>query len=376
MALSGVLSKQKMVKQPATRRLASAARSVSGCAAKNQIAGLNGITRNDPTKAPGYDRLSPESQEQIRLAFEKGKPVKKDFKGIRQDLAKDTRRYAKEYTDVSFYKVDVAGCACACCGGDCLAKNVKITKGELRLGLSVPFDGEHESMVYKHWQCMSTIDLEKVLIRAGEDSIGGIDSLPAVFEEVVAKTFETGKIVEPPEHTIKPPKKPKKPRTKKSAVEQERKEEAVEATEATIKVEEPEHELDVKPNDAAPSPPLLAQRVSDTRCKAKEVADVLEATRHEPVEVVSAGVKTEEAEGDGVVKGEGAPAPALKSKAKKSRAKKRPIKEVDASSEKEPEHVPKKSRSRSRELLAWYIQKSYTSQRGCDGGDIIRRMIW
>ncbi|KAL1792531.1 hypothetical protein ACET3X_009038 [Alternaria dauci] len=298
-----------------------------GCATKHQIEGLKEVTGNDPTKAPGYDRLSPESQEQVRLAFEEGKPVDKTFKGIREDLAKDARKYAREYKNVSFYRVDVAGRICACRGGDCLAKNVKITKGELRLGLSVPFDGDHETMVYKHWKCLSAYDLEQVLILAGEDSIDGVDSLPVNLKVVVTKTLETGKIVEPPERTIESPKKPKKMRTKRSAVEQETDEKAAKAFEANIKVE--------KPEDATPQT-LAAINVADVGYNVEEVAGALK--------VASGAASTEDTA-----------APVAKPKAEKSRAKKRSIKKVDTSSEEEPEYIPKKSRSRSnpfKELLA------------------------
>jgi hypothetical protein len=50
------------------------------------------------------------------------------------------------------YKVDIATRGTASCRkSDCPAGAVKIAKGELRLGIRVPFDGEHESWVYKHW---------------------------------------------------------------------------------------------------------------------------------------------------------------------------------------------------------------------------------
>jgi hypothetical protein len=50
------------------------------------------------------------------------------------------------------YKVDVATRGTAACrNSDCPEGATKIAKGELRLGISVPFDGEHESWVYKHW---------------------------------------------------------------------------------------------------------------------------------------------------------------------------------------------------------------------------------
>lgn len=108
-------------------------------------------TDNDPTKAPGYQRLSAESKEQVRLAFELGAPADKEFKGIREDLVKNAQKYAKEYMDAMGYKVDVAVRATACRGGDCLANGVNIKRNELRLGILVPFGEGHSSMVYKHW---------------------------------------------------------------------------------------------------------------------------------------------------------------------------------------------------------------------------------
>ena len=144
---------------------------------------------------------------------------------------------------------------------------------------------------------MSAYDLEQVVIRAGEDSIDGLDSLPTEFEEIVTKTFETGKIVEPPERMTDPPKKPKKARVKKPAVEVD------------------------------------------------EVADALDAIENNSAKGVPIAVHIEAAKGDRPV--EPISATASAPKPKKSRAKKRPIPEVDASSEDEAEYIPKKSRSRS-----------------------------
>jgi len=110
-------------------------------------------TEGNPTKAPGYETLSAESQKQVRLAFDEGKPVDKEFKGIREDLAKDARKYGKEYRDAIGYQVDVVARAAACRGGECLSKSITITKGNLRIGINVPFDGEHTSTMYKHWVC-------------------------------------------------------------------------------------------------------------------------------------------------------------------------------------------------------------------------------
>lgn len=78
-------------------------------------------------------------------------PVDKTFKGICEELAKDAPKYAKEYTDAIGYKADIATRAAACRGGTCVPEKVKITKGELRLGIYVDFDGEHTSTYYKHW---------------------------------------------------------------------------------------------------------------------------------------------------------------------------------------------------------------------------------
>jgi hypothetical protein len=112
---------------------------------------LKETTGNDPTIAPEYDRLSPESQEQVRLAFEHGGPVDPTFNGIREDLAKNAQKYAKEYHDVIANNVDVGKRAALCRGADCMAKGDKVQGGELRLGLLIPFDDEHSSIVYKHW---------------------------------------------------------------------------------------------------------------------------------------------------------------------------------------------------------------------------------
>jgi hypothetical protein len=67
-----------------------------GCATKFQIEGLKAVTEDDPTKAPGYDRLNSDAQEQVRQAFENGNVVDKTFKGVNNDLAKVPKRYGGE----------------------------------------------------------------------------------------------------------------------------------------------------------------------------------------------------------------------------------------------------------------------------------------
>jgi hypothetical protein len=91
------------------------------------------VTDNDVTKAPGYERLNPDAQEQVRLAFENDGVVDKEFKGLDGELDIATRGTA------------------SCRKSDCPWGTSKIAKGEMRLGISVPFDGEHESWQYKHW---------------------------------------------------------------------------------------------------------------------------------------------------------------------------------------------------------------------------------
>ena len=178
------------------------------------------------------------------------------------------------------------------------------------------------------------------LLPAIEIALARWDQIRTLESEVadLADRFETRKIVEPPERRIESPKKPKKVKAKKPVVKKEIEEEDAEAFEATTKVKESEQGLDMKPEDAA-SPPLPANNVPGMRYQVEEMIG--------SPKVASATVKMEEAEGDGSVKMEDTTAPVAEPKAKKSRAKKRSIKEVDASSEEEPEYIPKKSRSRS-----------------------------
>ncbi|KAH7412269.1 hypothetical protein DE146DRAFT_751396 [Phaeosphaeria sp. MPI-PUGE-AT-0046c] len=258
-----------------------------GCATSHQIKGLIGVTEDDATKAPGYDRLSTEAQEQVRLAFENGKIVDKDFKGVNIELAKVPKRYGEEIRDATGYKVDVATRGTASCRkSDCPMGAVKIAKGELRLGISVSYDGEHESFVYKHWACISKFDLDAVQELFEEDSFDGIDTLPNEFETVVIETLETGKVVEPPKPEV-PAAKPKRAKKKKVADD------------------------DSEIGESKPRP------------KRKTKA---------------AGKKKAEDDSNSEGTSETQPRP-------KCKGKKRPSEELDDSSE--PEYVPKKTRSRA-----------------------------
>jgi hypothetical protein len=119
------------------------------CATPHQIRGLREMADNDVTKTPGYDRLSAESQEQLKLAFEEGRIADKDFKSIRPDPASAAPLSSGcEILDAEGYKVDMpvraAGCRASGCGN-------KVVRGELRVGFLRSFDGDHSSWVYKHW---------------------------------------------------------------------------------------------------------------------------------------------------------------------------------------------------------------------------------
>jgi hypothetical protein len=120
--------------------------------------------------AAGYSRLIPEAQDQVRLAFENDGIVDKEFKGISAEGAKIARHYggdilnaegwSSSFPNIAFltvadrsrYKVDIAKRAAAGCRNSaCPSNGVKIQKGELRLGICIPFDGDHSLWQYKHW---------------------------------------------------------------------------------------------------------------------------------------------------------------------------------------------------------------------------------
>ncbi|KAJ4299355.1 hypothetical protein N0V90_004600 [Kalmusia sp. IMI 367209] len=168
------------------------------CATKHQIQGLDTISDGDPTKVPGYERISEESREQLKLALEEGKILDKEFKDIRPDLVQ-FGGYGGEITDAVGYKVEVTKRAAAGCrGAACKEQGAKIAKGYLRLGIARIFDGEHETWQYKHWICISKYDLNAVKGFMNEGSLEGLDDLPEDFRAAILESFETGEIVEPP----------------------------------------------------------------------------------------------------------------------------------------------------------------------------------
>ena len=121
------------------------------CATPHQIRGLKSISEGELAKVPGYDRISEESRQQLKLALEEGKVTDKEFKDIRPDLVK-AGGYMGEIRDALSYKVEVSPSARAGCRASaCKEQGTKIAKGELRLGILRDFDGDHNSFVYKHW---------------------------------------------------------------------------------------------------------------------------------------------------------------------------------------------------------------------------------
>jgi hypothetical protein len=104
------------------------------------------------TKVPGYERISDEAREQLKLALEEGKITDKEFVDVRPDLVIKGGGSIGEVRDAVSYKVDVSPTARARCRGTaCAQQGTKIAKGELRLAILRSFDGEHDSYVYKHW---------------------------------------------------------------------------------------------------------------------------------------------------------------------------------------------------------------------------------
>ncbi|ORX96593.1 hypothetical protein BCR34DRAFT_607580 [Clohesyomyces aquaticus] len=168
------------------------------CVPPTQLKGVILLAGEIPENVPGFSCISPESQEEIRLAFEAGKIVNKDFSDIRKDLVKGPT-YVKfeEITDAVGYKVEVTTRAAAKCrGAVCKPAGIKIAKGELRLGIATLW-GEHESWCYKHWKCATPYDLQEVKTRMDEDSFEGLNSLPEQYKTVVMDSIEQGKATEP-----------------------------------------------------------------------------------------------------------------------------------------------------------------------------------
>jgi hypothetical protein len=123
-----------------------------GCITPAAIKGMKLLAGEKPEEIPGFAKLSPEAEEQVRLAFEEEKVPDKGFKGTRADLAKGSGSSYRVIRDVQNYKVESASTGRAGCRAPaCKDNSIKIFKGELRVGFLVPLDGEHMIWQYKHW---------------------------------------------------------------------------------------------------------------------------------------------------------------------------------------------------------------------------------
>ncbi|PVI04964.1 zf-PARP-domain-containing protein [Periconia macrospinosa] len=183
------------------------------CTTKRQIKTIKELAGDDVTNVAGYNSLSPESQEQVRLAFEEGTVVDKEFKDIRIDLAKRSGGEG-EIRNAVGYKVDVAARRSGCRSVGCTAEGGNIVKGELRLGIATVFMEEHTSWVYKHWRCVSKFDLQGAREYYEQDDLEGIGSLPEEYRTAIIQSLEKNEVIDPPMLEPAPAKKAKKSRKK------------------------------------------------------------------------------------------------------------------------------------------------------------------
>ncbi|KAF2871417.1 hypothetical protein BDV95DRAFT_462473, partial [Massariosphaeria phaeospora] len=168
-----------------------------GCVTPQQLRAVKQLVSDKVEDIPGYGRISTESQEQVRQAFEEGRVPDKDFKDVREDLAKFAPRTYGEITNAVGYKVDIASRAAGCRNSACKDKGVKIAKGELRLGIATPFDDDHEIWVYTHWGCISRFDLTAAQKCLEEECLGGFEALPEEYKAAVVDAFKSGEAVQP-----------------------------------------------------------------------------------------------------------------------------------------------------------------------------------
>ncbi|CAI6342168.1 unnamed protein product [Periconia digitata] len=188
-----------------------------GCATKAQVKKMIVLAEENPAKVPGYEFISAESQEQVRLAFEQGDVVDRGFEDVRTDLCRSFGMASDETINAIGFKVEVTTRASAFCRSiACKAlKNEKMAKGELRLGLLTVFQGDHTSWCYKHWRCATKIELNGARNSHREGELEGLSSLPEEYRNAILESFEKDEVIDPPLLEFKPPKKVKKSRKQK-----------------------------------------------------------------------------------------------------------------------------------------------------------------
>ncbi|KAF2027342.1 hypothetical protein EK21DRAFT_91635 [Setomelanomma holmii] len=249
-----------------------------GGATKYQIKGMKEVADSDPTQAPGYDRLSTEAQEQVTLAFENEVIVDNEFKGTRTDLAETARRCGGEIENATGYKVDIAKRTSGCRNAGCSSEGGRIAKGELRLGICVPFDEDHASWVYKHWKCVSDFDLLTAhQLHHLDGCIDGILDLPGEDQKVVEESLDTSERVQAPEpqSTVKAATKPEaamKVKPKKDTTDDEEAKPKPKRTDnGKGKGKRISNEMSV--TDEASEPEYVPKRTRSRAVKMQEVVD-------------------------------------------------------------------------------------------------------
>ncbi|KAF9729615.1 hypothetical protein PMIN02_004529 [Paraphaeosphaeria minitans] len=178
------------------------------CATRHQLRGLKALSDGELAKVPGYERISDESREQLKLALEEGKVIDKDFKDIRPDLIVKEGVSMGEIRDAVRYNVEASPSTRARCrAAACKQQRSNIAKGELRLAILRPLDGEHTAYIYKHWKYISEHDLSEMKRHAQNGTLTGIDVLPKDYKAVVLGSLEKGEAVAPPKLDVPIPTK-------------------------------------------------------------------------------------------------------------------------------------------------------------------------
>ncbi|KAK4493841.1 hypothetical protein PRZ48_015026 [Zasmidium cellare] len=233
------------------------------------------------------------------------------------------------------YRVEVsANNRAGCSATHCKNEGHKITKGEIRQGVTVQFK-EHTSMKWRHWGCVTPSVLHNwnETTQGDFDLVDGFDELPDDAKEKVKRAFEQGHVDDedwngdPELNRYNPDKKMqgmfKKPETQ---AERKKREKAEAAANGDAPAKKKKTTKKRKPAD-------------------DEEDDEDEAEAPPPKKSRAKKAKTEDANGED----EAAPPP------KKSRAKKAKAEEVDDAEDDEapkPKPAAKKSRAKKADAEA------------------------
>ncbi|KAF2682989.1 hypothetical protein K458DRAFT_432396 [Lentithecium fluviatile CBS 122367] len=235
---------------------------------------------------PSFSNTGPKSQEQVRLAFEKGNVIDKEFKDIRPDLVEFVGSVSGEIRNAEAYKVEMtAQGAAGYRNAVWKEQGIKIAKGQLRLGIATMWDEEHMTWIYKHWKCISQLDLSSA--REHYEELEGVDTLPEKYRAAIIEPFETGEPRAP--HKKKADAEDDDGSTEEAAKPKRKKgtKRAAEHVDATDELNEPNPE---KKRSRAPKQVLAEEE--DAPAVERTAAP---ATRAKPVAAVDPKVATVEA---------------------------------------------------------------------------------